>query len=180
MTRSHGYHLAQVNVARPVAPVGSPELADFVAALAPVNALADAAPGFVWRLQTDDGDATAVPVFGSTELMVNMSVWESVEALADFVFRSAHVGVMRDRRRWFTPMTDAYTTLWWIPAGTLPSVVDAEEHLLHLREHGATPYAFTMREAFPPPTSVEEVAGAGEVEGDARLAGSLDDGVVAH
>jgi hypothetical protein len=149
------FHLAQVNVAKPLGPPGSDVLAEFMAALAPINALADAAPGFVWRLQTDAGDATAVPVFGSTEYMVNMSVWTDLESLANFVFKSGHVEVMRRRRAWFEPMTEAYVALWWVPAGVVPTVADAEERLLHLREHGPTPFAFTVRAPFPSPSEDE-------------------------
>jgi hypothetical protein len=152
------FHLAQVNVAKPLGPPGSEVLAEFMAALAPINALADAAPGFVWRLQTDAGDATAVPVFGSTEYMVNLSVWADLESLASFVFKSGHVEVMRKRRAWFEPMTEAYVALWWVPAGVRPTVADAEERLLHVRAHGPTPFAFTVRAPFPSPSASEEIS----------------------
>lgn len=155
MNTRERFELAQVNVARPLGPPGSPVLAEFMAALEPINALADAAPGFVWRLQTDDGDATSVPVFGSTEHLVNMSVWADVESFADFVFKSAHVEVMRRRREWFAPMPQAYTALWWVPARTRPTVADAEERLAHLREHGPTPFAFTVRAPFPSPSGAQ-------------------------
>lgn len=146
------FELAQVNVARPLGPPGSAILADFMALLEPINALADAAPGFVWRLQTDDGDATSVPVFGSTDILINMSVWADVESFANFVFKSLHVEVMRRRREWFSQLAEAYTTLWWVPAGVRPTVADAEERLTHLREHGPTPFAFTLRSPFPSPS----------------------------
>ena len=144
-------HIAQVNVSLPVEPLDTPRLADFVAALEPVNAVADVAPGFVWRLQTEDGNATAIRVLDDDRLIVNMSVWQSIEALGEFVFRSAHTDVMRRRREWFVPMRESMTALWWIPAGTTPTVADAEERLRHLREHGPTPYAFTFRSPFPSP-----------------------------
>jgi hypothetical protein len=158
--------LAQVNVARLREPLDSPLLADFVAALEPVNATADAAPGFIWRLQGDDGNATSVRAFewdiaGSAGLLVNMSVWESVEALAVFVYSGVHRQVLRRRRRWFERMTEAYTALWWIPRGQLPTTAEAEERVLRLRESGPTPYAFTLREHFPPP----DVASSGPVIG---------------
>jgi hypothetical protein len=150
------YVLAQVNIARLRAPLDSPLLADFVADLDPVNAMADAAPGFIWRLQTEDGNATAVRAFewdaaGSAGVLINMSVWESVEMLAGFVYSSAHRKVLRRRRRWFEQMTEAYTTLWWIPRGHVPTPREAEERIVHLREFGPTPHAFTLREHFPPP-----------------------------
>ena len=150
-TQRPDYQLAQVNVGRPIAPLTDPALAGFVAALEPVNALADAAPGFVWRLQTEDGDATAVRVFDDDALIVNMSVWESLPAFSEFVFHGPHVEVMRRRREWFVPMREAITALWWVPAGHRPSVAEAEARLLALRAHGPTPYAFTLRQPFPPP-----------------------------
>lgn len=152
------YLLAQVNVGRLRAPLDSPALADFVAALDPVNAAADGAPGFVWRLQTEDGNATAVRAFewdeaGSAGVIVNMSAWESVEALAAFVYAGPHRRVLSRRRQWFVPMAEAYTALWWIPPGGVPTTLDAEERVRHLRAHGPTRHAFTLREHFPPPGS---------------------------
>ncbi len=159
---SSDYHIAQVNVSLPVEPLDSQRLASFVAALDPVNAVADSAPGFVWRLQTEDGNATAVRVLGDDRLIVNLTVWESVEALGDFVFRTAaHTAVLRRRRQWFAPPAQAMTALWWIPAGIRPTVADAEQRLLHLREHGPTPYAFTFREPFPD-RDARSVAGDGD------------------
>jgi heme-degrading monooxygenase HmoA len=145
------YHLAQVNVARPRAPLDSPTLAGFMAELDPVNALADAAPGFVWRLQTEDGNATAIRVLGDENLMINLSVWESLEALGAFVHDSRHRDVLRRRREWFVRLAEAYLALWWVPAGHQPTVREAEARLLHLRAHGPTAVAFTMRTPFPPP-----------------------------
>ena len=156
------YLLAQVNIGRMREPLDSPLLADFVAALDPVNAAADAAPGFIWRLQTEDGNATAVHAFewdqgGSAGVLVNMSVWESVEALAAYVYSDTHRQVLRRRRQWFERMAEAYAALWWIPRGHTPTTDEAEERVLHLRESGPTPYAFTLKEHFPPP----DVAGFG-------------------
>jgi len=151
-----GFVLAQVNIGRLLAPVDSPQLASFMAALDPVNAAADAAPGFVWRLQTEDGNATAVRAFewdqaGSAGVILNMSVWESVEALAAFVYSEQHRPVLRRRREWFEPMAEAYLALWWVPRGHVPTTADAEDRIRHLRAHGPTPYAFTLRVHFPPP-----------------------------
>jgi hypothetical protein len=154
MATDSGYQLAQVNIALPVEPVTSARLAAFVELLEPVNSLADDAPGFVWRLQTEDGDATGIRAFGDDQLIVNMSVWESVDALASFVFDSFHAQVMRRRREWFAQIREAYTVAWWIPAGTLPSIADAEDRLAALRQHGPTPYAFTLQRSFPPPEFV--------------------------
>jgi hypothetical protein len=150
------YLLAQVNIARMREPLDSPLLAGFVAALDPVNALADAAPGFVWRLQTEDGNALAVRAFdwdraGSAGVLINMSVWESVGALAAFVYSDEHREVMRQRRTWFSQMEAAHTALWWVPRGHVPTPEEAEERVIHLREFGPTVHAFTLREHFPPP-----------------------------
>ncbi len=148
-------YLAQVNIARLRAPLDDPLLADFVAALDPVNAAADAAPGFIWRLQTEDGNATAVRAFewdaaGSAGVIVNMSVWESVEVLAAFVYSPEHRPVLRRRREWFEMMAEAHTALWWVDRGAMPTTAEAESRVRHLRAHGPTPHAFTLREHFPP------------------------------
>jgi hypothetical protein len=149
---AQAYHLAQLNIARPVAPPDSPEMAGFYSRLDEVNALADAAPGFVWRLVDDDGaNATALRPYGP-DIMVNLSVWESVEALYDFAYRTAHLDVVRRRREYFDHEgLAAYAVLWWIPAGTLPSPVEAKARLDLLAREGATPDAFTFRERFPSP-----------------------------
>jgi hypothetical protein len=146
------HHIAQVNASLPREPLDSQRLADFVAALDPVNAVGEAAHGFVWRLQTEDGNATAVRFLDDDRLIVNLTVWESIEALGEFAFGDhAHLEVLRRRRHWFVPPTAAMVALWWIPAGTLPTVADAEQRLLNLREHGPTPYAFTFRDPFAAP-----------------------------
>ena len=171
------YQLAQVNIALPVELLTSQRLAEFVALLEPVNALADAAPGFVWRLQTEDGDATAVRAFDDDRLIVNMSVWESVESLRDFVYRNPeHRAIMRERRRFFVHLREAIQVLWWVPAGHIPTVEEAEERLELLRAHGPTPEAFTFRVNFPPPGAGAAVslqppdeAGRGIGEGVDRL-----------
>lgn len=145
------FQLAQLNIARLRAPLDAPELADFVAALPEINALADAAPGFVWRLQTEEGDATGIDAFGS-DVIVNLSVWENLEALHGFVFRSAHSDVMRRRREWFERMHEAYLVLWWVPAGHRPTVDEAKDALRTMRRRGPCPEAFSFRSPFPAPT----------------------------
>ena len=145
------WHIAQLNVGRTVAPPGSPELADFMAALDRINALAESSPGFVWRLQSDSGNATDILVSDDPQSLVNMSVWSSVESLFDYVYRSAHTDVMKRRREWFEKPTEAYQVLWWIPAGHIPSVEEALERLAHLRREGPTLHAFTFSRRYPPP-----------------------------
>jgi hypothetical protein len=149
------FHLAQVNIALPREPLDAPLLAEFVDQLGPVNAGADVAPGFVWRLQTEDGDATGIRAFDDDRLIVNMSVWESLEALRAFVYRdAAHLAVLRRRREWFERM-ESFLVLWWIPAGHRPSVAEAEDRLALLRAFGPSTDAFTFRRHFPPPGADE-------------------------
>jgi hypothetical protein len=149
------FHLAQCNIALLRAPLDSPMLADFVDALEPINRLADRAPGFVWRLQTEAGDATAIRVFDDDMLIVNLSVWESIDALAEFVYRGAHRDVMRRRGEWFEKMAEAYLVLWWIPAGAIPTVSDAQSRFETLRRDGPTSEAFTFRSPVPAPDAIQ-------------------------
>ena len=145
------FHIAQINIARMLAPIDSHTMSDFVAQLPPINALAEESPGFVWRLQSEDGDATSIKVYDDDMVIINLTVWESVEALRQYVYKSAHSGVMRDRRRWFEKFDGPYYTLWWIPAGHLPDPQEGKERLEHLREHGDSPYAFSFKTVFPAP-----------------------------
>jgi Domain of unknown function (DUF3291) len=145
------YHLAQINVGRVLAPVGSPEIAEFIDALPEINALADAAPGFVWRLVGDGDDATGLRPFDDDLMLINASVWESLESLRDYVFRSEHTAYLRRRREWFERMEEAYVALWWVPAGHIPTVAEMVEKLELLRANGPGPEVFTFRVPFPPP-----------------------------
>jgi heme-degrading monooxygenase HmoA len=133
-----------------------PVMAGFKAALEPVNELADLAPGFVWRLATEDGDATAIRPYEDERMMVNMSTWESLESLRAFVYTSGHTAVMRSRKQWFEKL-DTYLVLWWVPAGHEPTVDEAKERLEHVARNGPTPYAFTFRASFPSPQAGEPV-----------------------
>jgi hypothetical protein len=146
------FHLAQVNIGRFRAPIDDPIMHGFRTQLDPINALADASPGFVWRLQTEDGNATAIRPYESDDLMaINMSVWESLESLQQFVYRSEHVAPLRGRKQWFEPIDGPILALWWVPAGHIPTMLEARERLDHLKRHGPTPYAFTFRTPFPAP-----------------------------
>ncbi len=149
MPVSADHHLAQANFGRMLAPIDSPALAGFAAALDPVNALADAAPGFVWRLQDDAGNATSFRPFDDDLLIVNMSVWESAEALSEFTYRGGHRAIMLRRREWFAPMDEAHLVLWWVPAGHVPDVDEAKERIDLLRRVGPSPAAFTFRALYP-------------------------------
>jgi hypothetical protein len=150
------WHLAQLNIGRIRAPMTDPLMAGFVAELEPVNALADSAPGFVWRLQTEAGDATALRPYDDETILINMSVWENVEALKAFVYRTHHADVMRQREKWFERLDTYFIVLWWIPAGTIPTVLEAKLRLDHLRQNGESPYAFSFKKVFPPPTESPE------------------------
>lgn len=145
------YHLAQINIGRALVPVDDPLLADFMAALDEINALADSSPGFVWRLQTADGNATSIQAFDEPDMILNMSVWENTDLLFDFVYKTSHTGIMARRREWFHKPDGPFQALWWIPAGTLPTVEDGKTSLAILTERGPTPAAFTFRQRFPPP-----------------------------
>lgn len=145
-----GYELAQLNIAVMKAPLESPDMADFVANLDRINALADTSPGFVWRLQTDEGDATAMRPMGE-DMLVNMSVWRDLDALARFVYKSAHAEILRRRKEWFERMPEAFAVLWWVPGGHRPDVAEARNKLDLLRAMGPTADAFTFRHPFPPP-----------------------------
>jgi len=153
------FHLAQMNIALPREPLDAPLLRAFVEQLDPVNAVADASPGFVWRLQDEGGNATAIRAFEDDRLIVNMSVWESLEALRAFVYSNrAHLDVMRRRREWFEKMAELFVVLWWVPAGHIPAVAEAEERLTLLRAAGPSPDAFTFRAQFPPPGESDAAA----------------------
>jgi hypothetical protein len=154
-------HLAQLNVGRLRAPLDDPAIDDFRDNLEPVNALADVSPGFVWRLQDEGGDATGIKLFDDDLEIINLSVWESIDALADFTYRSGHVELLRRRREFFEAPTEPIMCLWWIPEGTLPTPHEALARLEHLRTHGPTPVAFTFRHRFGP-------GDAGARDGDDR------------
>ncbi|MPZ11750.1 MAG: DUF3291 domain-containing protein [Kiloniellaceae bacterium] len=142
------FHLAQINVARALAPLDDPQLAGFVARLDDINALADASSGFVWRLQSDSGNATDIKVSEDPNVIVNMSVWEGLDSLFSYVYRSDHLQVMSQRRQWFEKPAGAFMALWWLPAGTLPSVEEGIERIALLERSGATPEAFTFKQPF--------------------------------
>jgi hypothetical protein len=149
------YHLAQVNTAILRAPLDTPEMADFVAQISRVNAIADADPGFVWRLRSEGADdATSIRAFEDERILITLTVWKSLEALLDYVYRSDHASIMRDRRRWFEKSDQPNLALWWIPVGYTPTVAEAKERLELLQRYGSTPQAFSFRKPFPRPELV--------------------------
>jgi hypothetical protein len=147
------FHLVQVNVAFRKFEMEDPRFAGFVDNLDRINAIADSTPGFVWRYVSDDDDAEAKAVFGDPTLLFNMSVWESKQALEDFVYKSDHVKILRQRADWFVPQKGPSMALWWIEAGTLPGIVESRQRLERLSQAGPTEDAFTFRRYFDPPTA---------------------------
>jgi Domain of unknown function (DUF3291) len=139
---SESLHIAQLNIARAVAPLDSPVMAGFVERLAEINALADSSPGFVWRLQTPAGDATSLRVFDDPLIIVNMSVWQNIESLHAYVYRSAHAGVMAARKRWFAKYPGPYYVLWWVERGHTPTVEEGKARLAQLAATGPSAEVF--------------------------------------
>ena len=142
------YHLAQVNIASMVAPIDSEIMSGFVARLDEINAVADGHDGFVWRLQTDEGDATALRPYEDERIIVNMSVWESVDTLFDYTYKSKHLELLKSRWSWFEHMKDFHMCMWWIPAGTIPTTDDAKHRLAYMIDKGISPYAFTFKQRY--------------------------------
>ncbi|MFI6926917.1 DUF3291 domain-containing protein [Nonomuraea spiralis] len=142
-------HLAQLNVAHLRAPIDAPELAEFVALLEPVNAVADESPGFVWRLKESETDPTATVLHDyGDHLLINFSLWESLETLWDYAYRSVHLGVLRRRREWFLRAAEPYMVMWWVPEGHIPSLAEGMARLERLRADGPGPEAFTFKDSY--------------------------------
>lgn len=144
------FHLAQFNIAEAKAPLVSPKLEGFVQRIDEINALADLEKGFVWRLQDDSGNAMLIQAFDNPDLLINMSIWETVEDLKRFTYQTMHKELIRDRKQWFHHIKKAYYVLWWIPVGHIPSLEEAKERLDLLRENGATAKAFDFKKVFEP------------------------------
>ncbi|MFC4010457.1 DUF3291 domain-containing protein [Nonomuraea purpurea] len=154
-------HLAQLNVAHLRAPVDSPALAEFVALLEPINDVADRAPGFVWRLKASEQDPTATTIHDyGDHLLVNFSVWESLETLWNYAYRSEHLGVLRRRREWFLRMAEPYMVMWWIPEGSIPSLAEGMARLERLKAEGPSPRAFTFKDSYDSNEAVSRPAAA--------------------
>ena len=143
-------HLALFNIARLRAPMDDPLIDDFRNNLDPINALAEESPGFVWRLQDESGNATSITPYADEMVITNMAVWESIDELADFTYRSGHLDFLRRRRDFFEHNAEAYLVLWWIPEGHTPTMGEAMDRLEHLRVHGPTHHAFTFRHRYEP------------------------------
>lgn len=153
MSESPPFHLAQVNIARARYALDDPNIADFMNQLDEINALADKAPGFIWRLKDDSGNATNFQPYDDPRILINLSVWETVEALHEFVYKTAHTEVMRRRYDWFEKPQSPHQALWWTPADEHPTTLDGTSRLLHLSQYGPTASAFTFKDRFPAPAS---------------------------
>src|SRR5450432_405777 len=147
-------YLSQINIAKMQAPIDSQLMADFVANLDKINALAENSEGFVWRLKDDDNNATSIKIFNDDFLIVNMSVWKNMDTLFQFVYQSNHVEIFKRRKEWFEKMHEMHMALWYIPEGHLPSVAEATERLSYLRNNGETPFSFSFKKKF----TIEEAA----------------------
>ena len=153
------WQIAQINIGRLRAPIDDPLIAEFRDALDEINALAEQSPGFVWRLQTDEGNATALHPTGEELVIPNMSVWESTGALADFVFRTDHAGFLRRRFDWFDRFGSAYVALWWVPSGHVPTLDEGLERLAILEREGPSRDAFSFAHRFEAPDASAEPRG---------------------
>jgi heme-degrading monooxygenase HmoA len=154
-------HLAQINIGRMKAPLDDPAMAGFMGRLDDLNALADRSAGFVWRLQGAEGNNTYLRPYEDERIIVNMSVWETVEHLRAYVYSNPHAELLKQRRQWFEQFDGVMMALWWIPAGHIPSVDEAKQRLASIEQNGPSAFAFTFKKTFPP---IVEVFTAGAVQ----------------
>ena len=143
--------LAQLNLARLKAPKGDPLTDEFFKSIAPINALAEASPGFVWRLIGDVKDHTDIEYFLDPLMVVNISVWADLESFRHFVYKSGHVQYIKRKKEWMGKIEGAYAVMWWVPDGHEPTLTEAKEKIDLLRRDGPTPLAFDHHNVFPPP-----------------------------
>jgi hypothetical protein len=159
----NSYHIAQVNIGRIKGPMDGPVMAGFVTRLDEINALADRSPGFVWRLQTSAGNATDLRPYEDDRILLNMSVWETIDDLKVYVYRTVHAELIRQRQAWFEKFAGVYLALWWVPAGHIPSIGEAKERLASLEAHGPTAFAFTFQSTYPAPELLKGQDGVGRI-----------------
>lgn len=145
------YHLCHLNIGKARGALTDPVMAEFVANLDRINQLAYSSPGFVWHLQIDINNPDDLAMYGEPGILFNLSVWESVEALHNYVYRSHHAQMMKSRKQWFGEMEGPNYVLWWVPAGEIPTLEEAKSRLAYLAAHGPSAYAFTFKESFPAP-----------------------------
>lgn len=149
------FQLAQINVARAKAPMADDLMKGFVEALDEINALADASPGFVWRLQSEGGHALEIRAYEDPLVFVNLSVWESAAALKNYVYKSAHTPFLARRQQWFGKFDGPHLALWWVPAGTRPDAAEGRRRLEWLAKHGPSREAFSFHTPFASPDGDE-------------------------
>lgn len=142
------YHVAVFNIARMLGEIDSPVMQEFADNLDPVNTLGEQSSGFVWRLKSDNGNATSIRIYDDPYMIVNLSVWETIDSVFQFTYYTAHTDYFRRRREWFEKFDLPLLTLWWVPAGYTPTAQEARAKLEYLHEHGVTPHAFTFKQRY--------------------------------
>lgn len=144
------YQLAQINIAQMKgSDFNDPVMADFVANIDRINQIAEASPGFVWRLKDEQDNALNINPFEDSSLLINISVWEAIAPLESFVYGAMHLEIMKRKKEWFHHFKGFYYALWWIKAGEYPSAVEAEKQLAFPQENGPTEKVFTFKETYP-------------------------------
>lgn len=143
------YHLCHLNIGPAQAPLFEPQMAGFVSRLAEINQLAAESPGFVWQLFVDIYNPEDIAMYGEPGLLFNMSVWDSIQSLWNFTYSGEHAIVMQSRRQWFQEMSTPNYVLWWIPAGEIPTLMEAKARINYLTSHGPSPFAFTFKDPYP-------------------------------
>lgn len=141
-------YLAQVNIAKMIDEIDSPTMADFVNNLDRINALAESSPGFIWRLVEEENNATSITIFDDRFIIVNMSVWKTIDSLFKFTYSTDHVEIFKRKKEWFHKIKERHMALWYIDENTMPSPQQAKERLAYLQKHGETPHAFTFKSKF--------------------------------
>lgn len=144
------YHLCHLNIGPAMAPLSDPKMAGFVGNLERINQLAYDSPGFVWHLKIDINNPEDIALYGVPGLLFNLSVWESVEALKNYTYQGQHAEMMKSRREWFGKMSGPNYVLWWVPAGTIPTLEEAKKRIAYLEAHGPSPAAFDFKHVFEP------------------------------
>lgn len=150
------FHLAQVNIARMRAPLEDPLMAGFTSRIEAINALADASPGFVWRLHSEAGDATYLRPYQDQSILFNLSVWQSLDALKQYVYNSEHLALLKAKTQWFSKLDRPHLALWWVAQGHLPTVDEALQRLDWIQTRGPSPQAFSFARAYPHPTTLSD------------------------
>ncbi|MEE9310464.1 MAG: DUF3291 domain-containing protein [Cocleimonas sp.] len=150
-TDKQQYQLAQINIAQAKAEMDTETMSGFVNRVDEINAIAEGSAGFVWRLQSEEGDSTSIRVFDDPLMLVNISVWDDIESLRNYVYKSMHIELVRDREAWFDKIEAMHQALWWIPAGHIPTTQEAKEKLELLSQNGPSQEAFTFGKNFDKP-----------------------------